>query len=214
LNPRLIDTNWLFFDTNNNQNSRIIGLCLSHNITLGNQMSRIAPVSLNEADAATQATLTAVKGKLGMVPNLFATFAQAPAALNGYLAFSDALSKGRLSAAQREVVALAVAQTNACQYCLSAHTLIGKGAGLSEAAIAEARAGRSADALTQALAQLANQIVTQKGVLSDADLASARAAGVDDGLVIEVNANVALNLLTNYTNHLAATEVDFPVVAL
>lgn len=56
--------------------------------------------------------------------------------------------------------------------------------------------------------------MTQKGVLSDADLVGDRAAGVDDGLVIEANANVALNLLTNYTNHLAATYVDFPVVAV
>ena len=102
-------------------------------------MTRIAPVSLDQADVATQATLNGLKAKLGMVPNLFATFAQASAVLNGYLAFSDALSKGRLSAAQRELIALAVGQTNACQYCLSAHTLIGKGAGLSEAAIRAAR---------------------------------------------------------------------------
>ena len=177
-------------------------------------MSRIAPVSLAQADTATQATLNGVKARLGMVPNLFGTFARAPAALNGYLAFSDALSKGRLSAAQRELVALAVGQTNACQYCLSAHTLIGKGAGLSDAAILEARKGSAASAQDKAVVELANKIVRQRGVLSDADLAEAVAAGVDEGLVIETNANVALNVLTNYTNHIAGTDVDFPVVAL
>ncbi|WP_298210285.1 carboxymuconolactone decarboxylase family protein [Acidovorax sp.] len=175
-------------------------------------MSRIAPVAIAQADTATQATLNGVKAKLGMVPNLFSTFAQAPAALNGYLAFSDALSKGRLSAAQRELIALAVGQANACQYCLSAHTLIGKGAGLSEAAIRSARSGTADNAQDKALVELAVKIVRQRGVLADSDLAEAAAAGVDGGLVIEVAANVALNTLTNYTNHIAGTDVDFPVV--
>ena len=175
-------------------------------------MTRIAPVSLAQADAATQTTLNGVKAKLGMVPNLFATFAQAPAALNGYMAFSDALSKGRLSAAQRELIALAVGQTNACQYCLSAHTLIGKGAGLSEAAIRAARSGTAEGVQDKALVELAIKIVRQRGVLADSDLAAAAAAGVDHGLVIEVTANVALNVLTNYTNHIAGTDVDFPAV--
>lgn len=175
-------------------------------------MSRIAPVALAQADTATQATLNGVKAKLGMVPNLFSTFAQAPAALNGYLAFSDALSKGRLSAAQRELIALAVGQANACQYCLSAHTLIGKGAGLSEAAIRSARSGTADNAQDKAVVELAVKIVRQRGVLADSDLAEAAAAGVDGGLVIEVTANVALNTLTNYTNHIAGTDVDFPVV--
>lgn len=177
-------------------------------------MSRIAPVALAQADAATQATLNGVKAKLGMVPNLFATFAQSPAALNGYLAFSDALSKGRLSAAQRELIALAVGQANACQYCLSAHTLIGKGAGLSEGAIRAARSGTAEGAQDKALVELAIKIVRQRGVLADSDLIEAAAADVDHGLVLEVTANVALNTLTNYTNHIAGTDVDFPAVPL
>jgi AhpD family alkylhydroperoxidase len=99
-------------------------------------MAQIAPLNLETADAATAATLNAVKAKLGMVPNMFATLAHAPAALNGYLGLSETLGTGRLTAAQREIVALAAGQANRCQYCLSAHTLIGKGAGLSAEAIA------------------------------------------------------------------------------
>ncbi len=117
-----------------------------------------------------------------------------------------------MSAAQRELIALAVGQTSACQYCLSAHTLIGKGAGLSEAAIHAARSGTADNPKDKALVELANKIVRQRGVLPDADLAEAAAAGADHGLVIEVTANVALNVLTNYTNHIAGTDVDFPVV--
>ena len=177
-------------------------------------MPRINPVSPEHTDAATQATLTAVKGKLGMVPNMFATFARAPATLNGYLALSEALGAGNLTAAQREIVALATGQANTCHYCLSAHTLIGKGAGLSEEAILDARSGRGTDPKNHGIAALAGKIVTQLGVISDDDLAAARNAGLDDGLVLEVVANVALNILTNYTNHIAQTEIDFPVVPL
>lgn len=107
---------------------------------------------------------------------------------------------------------LAVGQTNACQYCLSAHTLIGKGAGLSEVAIRAARSGSAEGVQDKALVELAIKIVRQRGVLADSDLADAAAAGVDHGLVIEVTANVALNVLTNYTNQIAGTDVDFPAV--
>lgn len=175
-------------------------------------MPRIHPLKLDQADKSTAATLAAVKGKLGMVPNLFATFARAPAVLDAYLAFGEALGKGRLNAQQREIVALAVAQANACQYCLSAHTALGKMAGLSESALLDARRGTSVHPLDNAIAGLANKIVRQRGVLADTDLAAARKAGVDDGLIVEVIAHVAVNVLTNYTNHIAGTDVDFPVV--
>lgn len=177
-------------------------------------MARIQTVNRNETPAAVAATLDAVKAKIGVVPNLFATFANAPAVLNGYLAFSEALTKGRLTPAQRESLALAIGQANSCQYCLSAHTLLGKGAGLNPAAIRAARDGQSDDPLTDALVKLAVQIVQQRGVLSDDDLNTARQAGIDDGLIVEVIGHVALNTLTNYTNHIAATDIDFPVVSL
>ena len=177
-------------------------------------MARIQPINRNDATGSVAATLDSVKAKIGVVPNLFTTFANAPAVLNGYLAFSEALTRGRLTAAQRETLALAIGQANSCQYCLSAHTLLGKGAGLDATAIREARDGRANDPVTDALARLAVKIVNQRGVLSDADIDEARNGGVDDGLIVEVIANVALNTLTNYTNHIAATDIDFPVVAL
>jgi len=175
---------------------------------------RIAPLDLAAADATTRATLDAVKAKLGVVPNLFRTLAHAPAALNGYLGLSDTLSAGRLDAAQREVVALAVAQANACGYCLAAHTLLGKGAGLDAAAILDARGARGGDSSHAALASFARQLTERRGVVDDAVLAAFKAAGFDDGAALEVVALVALNTLTNYANHLAGTQVDFPPVAV
>lgn len=176
-------------------------------------MSRIAPLATHDADAQTAATLAAVKSKLGMVPNLFSTFARAPAVLQGYLAFSESLGQGRLSFRQREIVALVIAQANHCMYCLAAHSAIGKSAGMDEVAIRQARLGQLSDPLEQALAELSLRLVSQRGLLNESDLASAKAAGLDDTHILEVVANVAINLLTNYTNLVAQTDIDFPAVA-
>lgn len=177
-------------------------------------MPHIAPLSLDAADTATAATLNAVKAKIGMIPNLFATLARAPAALNGYLGLSEALGTGRLNAAQREIVALAAGQANRCQYCLSAHTLIAQGTGLSSDDIAAARAGRATNALNNAIAGFARALVEQRGGVATETMASYRSAGLDDGLILEIIANVALNTLTNYSNHIADTAIDFPVIAV
>jgi uncharacterized peroxidase-related enzyme len=175
-------------------------------------MPRISPIDTASADAAVKATLSAVKTKIGMVPNLFSTFAQSPTVLNGYLALSDALSKGALTAMQRAIIALAVAQANACHYCLSAHTLMGKGAGLSSEGIRLAREGKAETAIDAALAAFAGRVVDTRGRVTDADIAAARVAGLDDARIIEVIANVAINVLTNYTNNVALTDIDFPKV--
>lgn len=171
-------------------------------------MIRIHPVSLNEADPDTRQTLEAVKAKVGMIPNLYATFARSPATLQGFLSLSEQLSQGQLSPAQRETIALAVGQTNQCQYCLSAHTLLGKAAGLTEQQCHSARAG------DDALARFAARLVDQRGLISDDDLGTIKALGFDDGQIVEIVANVAMNILTNYTNHVAATDIDFPAVDL
>lgn len=177
-------------------------------------MPRINPVNSATTDAETNATLGAIKAKIGMIPNLYATFAQSPVVLNGFLALSDSLSKGSLTAGQREIVALATAQANQCHYCLSAHTLLGRNAGLSADAIAAARNGKGADAQDNAVAMLAAALVEARGSVSDADMAAARNGGLDDARIVEVIAHVALNVMTNFTNNVAQTDIDFPVVDL
>jgi uncharacterized peroxidase-related enzyme len=177
-------------------------------------MARIQPVNRNEATGELATTFSNVKAKIGVVPNLYATFAHSPAVLNGYLAFAEAVTHGQLTPAQREVIALAIGQANSCQYCLSAHTLLGKGAGLSADAIASARSASSSHPLNDALAKFAVKVVKQRGVLSDEEFNAAKEAGLTDALIVEVLALVALNTLTNYTNHIAATDIDFPVVEL
>jgi uncharacterized peroxidase-related enzyme len=174
-------------------------------------MSRIATVSSN-VDSKVATTLSQVGKSLGMVPNLFATLGNAPVALDGFLTLSKMLSRGRLTARQSEILALAVAQENECQYCLSAHTASSKGVGLDDAGALKARKGDGYDPFERALASFAKTIVRKRGHVSDEEIESARKAGIDDGLVMEIVANVALNTLTNYANEVADTEIDFPVV--
>ncbi len=177
-------------------------------------MIRIPPVALEQTDTKTAATLSQVKAKLGMLPNLIATLARSPAALEGYLKLAEAAAGGRLSTRQRESIAIAVAQENACEYCLSAHAAMGRAAGLSAADIEGAREGRATDPLDAAVTAFALAVVRARGGVADADLDAVRKAGADDGIVIEIVAHVALNVMTNYVNRVAGTEVDFPVYRL
>jgi len=177
-------------------------------------MPRIAPLDEQNASADQKAVLNTVKAKFGGVPNLLATLANAPAAANAYLALADALAQTSLSAKQREQVALAIAGTNNCAYCAAAHTAIGAGVGLDKDTAAGNLAGHAEDPKDAALLTLANQIVKQRGFLEDNQIHAARDAGVSDPEILEVIALVALNTLTNYTNHIAQTEIDFPKVSL
>src|SRR4030095_3553234 len=94
------------------------------------KMQRIAAVNPAEAAGKAKQLLDSVQAALGMTPNLMKTLAKAPAALEAYLNFGSAPGKGVLDARFREQIALTVAQANSCEYCLSAHSTLGKMAGL------------------------------------------------------------------------------------
>ncbi len=161
-------------------------------------------------DARAKELLGAVKAKLGVVPNMMRAMARAPSALDAYLQMSGALAKGALPAKTRELIALTVGQASNCNYCLAAHTLIGGKSGLAPEQILAARKGHAADASTNALLHFASAVVEKRGRVSESDLGAVRAAGFGDDAIAEVVANVALNLFTNYFNHVADPAVDFP----
>lgn len=177
-------------------------------------MSRIpTPASIETSPAASQPLLHAVQKQLGSVPNLFRVVGNSPAALEGYLGLHGALGKGRIDARTRERIALTVAEENACSYCLSAHTYLGKNvAKLDDAELDANRDASSSDARAAAALRFARSVVRQRGHVSGAELEAVKAAGWDDGQVLEIVAHVALNTLTNYVNSVAETEVDFPAV--
>ena len=103
-----------------------------------------------------------------------------------------------------------VGEVNHCDYCVSAHSAIGKHAGLSDQEVLDSRRGTSADANVDALLRFARTVVAKQGVVDDADVATVRAAGYGDAEIAEVVAHVALNIFTNYFNNVAETEIDFP----
>lgn len=177
-------------------------------------MSRIAiPAGIESAPAASQPLLEAVKKQIGVVPNLFRLVANSPAALEGYLGMSGALAKGALPAPTRERIALAVAEINGCNYCLSAHTYMGKNlAKLDDAEIAANRAGSSNDAIADAAVRFAAKVTHQRGKVSAEDVLAVKSAGYSDAQIVEIVQHVALNTWTNYINEVARTEIDFPVV--
>ena len=173
-------------------------------------MSRIQQIVPESANGKAKELLDAVKGKLGLVPNMTRAMANAPAVLEGYLSFSGALGKGGLSAKDRERIALTVGQANGCDYCLAAHSTIGKMVGLTPDQILDSRRGTSVESKSAAIVQLARKVWGKQGRVTDAELADARIAGLDDAAIAEVVANVALNIFTNYFNHVAETDIDFP----
>lgn len=174
-------------------------------------MSNIEPLSIDTPGKAGE-ILGAVKRKLGMVPNLFAAFAHSPTVLQAYLGFSDALAAGKLPASLREQIALAVAGENTCDYCASAHTAMARGAGVDAAEAARNLRGEASDDRVRAILTFARSVVDKRGRLDGGELQALRAAGVSDEEVVEIIANIAANIFTNYFNHIADTEIDFPVV--
>lgn len=177
-------------------------------------MSRLhTPASIVESPEAAQPLLNAVKKQLGTAFNLFRVVANSPAALEGYLGLNGALGKGALNPQTRERIALAIAEINGCNYCLSAHSFIGKNmARLDDAEIAQNRAGSSSDPKADAAVRFAATVARERGHVTDADLQAVKAAGYSDGEVIEIVLHVALNTLTNYVNEVAKTDIDFPLV--
>jgi uncharacterized peroxidase-related enzyme len=176
-------------------------------------MSRIKAVNPQTAASRSKELLDAVKQKLGMVPNMTRVMAHSPATLDGYLGLSGALATGALPAKVREQLALVVSEANGCDYCLAAHTAVGKAVGLTPEQIRDARLGGAVDTRTDALLRFARKVVEARGNVADADLAAVRAAGWDDAAVAEVVAHVALNVFTNYFNTVADTDLDFPPAA-
>jgi uncharacterized peroxidase-related enzyme len=176
-------------------------------------MSRLSIPTVDTAPEASKPLLAAVKQQLGVVPNLMKLVGHSPAALEGYLSLNGALAKGQLDAKLRERLALGVAEFNGCDYCLSAHDYLGRNvAKLSQGELDAARDFHSEDVRADAALRFARRVAESHGRVSDAELATLRAAGFDEAGVIEIVATVALNVLTNYINNVAQTDIDFPAI--
>lgn len=175
----------------------------------------IAPIEPEHATGEAAELLGEVKKSLGLVPEMTKVMANSPALLKSYLALHGAVATGSIPAAVRERLAIATAQLNGCEYCLSAHTYIGENlAKVPVDELTKARSAESSDAHVQALLKLSNEIAANAGLVGDEAIAAARAVGVTDAEIGDVVANLALNILTNYFNVLAGVKNDWPVITL
>lgn len=177
-------------------------------------MSRINVIEQHTANAEQKALLDAIQGQLGMVPNFLKVFANSPVALQAFLGLHGVANAGSLTPQTRERIALALAQQNSCEYCVSAHTAIGRKAGLTGDEIAAARAGTSEDAKAAIAVKLARSLVEHKGDITTAELIEAREAGYTDADIVEIITHVGMNLLTNILGKASRVDIDFPKVAL
>lgn len=176
-------------------------------------MSIVKPLNPADAEGKTKELFGAIEGNLGKVPNIFRVFGHAPAALEGFLNFSGALGGGSLTPQLREKIALTCAGLNGCDYCASAHTLLGSKAGVDEAELVSSLAGKSGDAKDQAALDFAARIIEARGRAGADAVKAVRDAGFSDEEIVEILANVALNIFTNYFNETFETENDFPPVS-
>lgn len=177
-------------------------------------MARINVVTHETANAEQKALFDAIQSKLGIVPNFLKVFANSPEALKAFLGLHGIANAGSLDALTRERIALALAQQNACQYCLSAHTAIGRKAGLDNAEIEANRAGSSHDAKAAAAVRFARALVAHSGEVTSAELADVRNAGYGDAEVVEIITHVGMNILTNILGKASRVDIDFPKVEL
>ncbi len=177
-------------------------------------MSRMPLIDPGHTTPDRQALLAPIQQAFGVTPNMFKAVANAPAALKSMWAAFGALGSGSISPRLGEQIAVAVADRNACAYCLAAHTALGRKAGASAEDMAAAQAGQSADPQTAAALNFALQLVEQRGRVSAAAVQALRSAGFSDEQVVDIVAHVALNLFTNYINLSLDVPVDFPAVPL
>lgn len=177
-------------------------------------MSNLPLLDPDTAEGPLSELFSEAKAKLGGVPNMARAMANSPAVLRGYLGLSDQLARGQLRPAIREQIALAIARRNGCDYCMSAHSFVAEQVvHLQPDAIVAARDATSADARTEAILHLAVAINDERGGITPTQLADARRSGLSDAEISEIVANVALNVLTNYFNKVADTDIDFPYAA-
>jgi len=185
--------------------------------TMSASSSSVARVPLVDRTAATgsvRTVLDQIHGAFGATPNMFRAVANSPAALQSMWAAFGALGGGVIGAALGEQIAVAVANRNACDYCLAAHTALGRKAGVSGDDLAAAQSGESADPRTAAVLRFALKLVNERGQVDAADVQALRDHGWSDEHIVEIVGHVALNLFTNYVNVALAVPVDFPGVKL
>lgn len=176
-------------------------------------MQRIKKITAATAEGKAKELLEGTKKAMGAELNIFAAFANAPSAFEGYLGLMTSLNNGVLDRKLREQLALVTAGYNGCNYCASAHTYLGEKAGVNKEEMAANLAGQSSNKKTQSALNFATKLIDKRGHVSETDLTDVRNAGFNDEEIVEILSHVAMNTFTNYFNEAFKIEIDFPVVS-
>ena len=172
-------------------------------------MTTITVPSYEEVSPANQTIFDNLRKRLGFVPNLYATFAHSASALASYLALQGA--KNSLDAKAREVISLVVSQVNGCEYCLAAHTVLGKVNGFTDEQILEIRIGRASfDSKFDALAQLVRSIASERGHPDPVCLQAFFDAGWTNENLVDAIVVIGDRTISNYMHGTTRVPVDFP----
>ena len=173
-------------------------------------MNRIPVLKKDEADTQVQSVWTAMEKKMGRVPNIFLHMGHSPQALKAFVAMSELVEQTSLSKTLKEQIALLTAESNHCHYCLSAHSAIAKGVGLSNEQILNARKGHGQNEKDQVILDFVKKVILARGSVSDQDVEALKANGVTPQEICDITLTVTLNLYTNYFNQVVHPEIDFP----
>jgi len=172
-------------------------------------MTKFDTHTIETAPEASKKFLEGAKAKNKFVPNLLAKMAEAPATLEAYVTLAGIFEKTDLSATERQVIMMTVNRLNGCTYCMAAHSTISRMTGVAEDVIATLRAGTTlADPKLEALRQFTVVMTHDRGFPSEADVQAFLAAGYTKQTMLEVVLGISYKVLSNYTNHLAHTELD------
>src|SRR5579859_166903 len=177
-------------------------------------MSRIHTPALDTATGATAEVYAQIKKAAGSVPNTFATIgAHGPAALKAMLAADSVLAAGSLSKQDQETIKLLVSAVAGCDYCVAAHSLLGKMTGLPQDALKAIRAGQpTGDAKRDALIRFVNLLASTSGTLRADEFVAIKAAGYTDAQIVDISLAIAVIVFTNVFNRINDTVSDFPAV--
>ena len=173
-------------------------------------MQYLDALTREDAPAENQPIFDALKSKIGMVPNLYATAANSPVSLKAILEYGETLGGGSFSNREIEAIALAVSEANACDYCLAAHTALGKMHGFTEDQTIEIRTNTVKDSKLEALTTLARSITLTRGRPESQLVDRFFEAGYSKAALVELLGFVAVNTFNNYLNNIAGTTIDFP----
>ncbi|WP_109127117.1 carboxymuconolactone decarboxylase family protein [Dyella sp. C11] len=177
-------------------------------------MSRILTPDLETATGATAEVFDQIRKAVGRVPNAFGAIGSLnPAALKAVLQADGVLAAGTLTKQDQETIKLTVSEVAGCDYCVAAHSLLGKMAGLKPDALGKIRAGQSTDdAKRDALVHFVRTLVKTSGTISAEEFAAIKSAGYTDAQLVDISLAIALIVFTNVFNRINDTSIDFPAV--